>query len=457
LGLVLVMIVVGLFGAGYLGLIDFYRPFVVLSGSMEPEILTGSVVLVKSNQFGYMEGDVITFATSENAPPVTHRIVDLQVDKDILKYQTQGDANEEPDKGLVDPRNVIGRVGLIIPYLGYLANIASQPIGFVALVVIPATILIYEELRTMKREIIKLLSKKKDSDTSQPEPKSEPTLEPKAEPTAQIVVEKQINIPHRHKHTSVPSVLDRIRKSNSARNKLLGVGLVFLLLQGINIGTQASYNDFAITRGNIFGASTDFGGTAQGEPIALPEVCSHLQGEIFIEIRGTGGNDSLEGTSANELILGRNGNDTIDGGGGDDCIIGGQGDDKIDGGSGNDIITGGAGSDEIDGGEGNDYIAGNGSNDSLLGGSGDDEIHGGTGDDTIEGGSGKDTIRGQGGNDLINGGSGEDDIRGNSGDDTINGGSDNDLLSGGADYDILDGESGTDTCLSGEELNSCEL
>lgn len=57
------------------------------------------------------------------------------------------------------------------------------------------------------------------------------------------------------------------------------------------------------------------------------------------------GATAVNGTSANELILGGAGIDSIDGKGGQDCILGGAGDDIINGGPRIDICIGGAGTD----------------------------------------------------------------------------------------------------------------
>lgn len=57
------------------------------------------------------------------------------------------------------------------------------------------------------------------------------------------------------------------------------------------------------------------------------------------------GSGIVNGTAANELILGGSGGDTINGFGGTDCIVGGDGNDLIDGGAGSDVCLGGPGTD----------------------------------------------------------------------------------------------------------------
>jgi len=57
------------------------------------------------------------------------------------------------------------------------------------------------------------------------------------------------------------------------------------------------------------------------------------------------GSGTINGTNANELILGSPLADTIRGKAGSDCILGGGGNDDIDGGPGYDICIGGLGND----------------------------------------------------------------------------------------------------------------
>ncbi|MFV5383642.1 VCBS domain-containing protein [Acinetobacter junii] len=71
---------------------------------------------------------------------------------------------------------------------------------------------------------------------------------------------------------------------------------------------------------------------------------------------GGEGNDTLYGTTSNDLIFAGAGNDNIDGGVGNDIIIGGAGDDTLDGGADNDTLIGGAGNDVITSGLGHDTI-----------------------------------------------------------------------------------------------------
>ncbi len=67
---------------------------------------------------------------------------------------------------------------------------------------------------------------------------------------------------------------------------------------------------------------------------------------------------TTSGTGGNDLLLGTNADDTLNGGSGDDCIVGGGGNDTLNGGPGNDILIGGAGNDDLNGGGGKDTCYG---------------------------------------------------------------------------------------------------
>lgn len=134
---------------------------------------------------------------------------------------------------------------------------------------------------------------------------------------------------------------------------------------------------------------------------------------------GTGGNDTIFGTSSSDDIDGKSGNDLLSGLAGDDTVNGGDGNDTIHGGVGNDLLKGGDGNDTITGGIGDDSIKGADGNDDIDAGDGADTLNGGKGNDTIIAGGGDDDIEGRSGNDFIVGGDGNDTIHGGGGDDTV--------------------------------------
>lgn len=108
-----------------------YQSMAVLSGSMEPEISVGSIVFTKdADPAGLEVGDVITYKLSGNTL-VTHRIIEK--DEVAEQFITQGDANEVPDNSPVSYQNVVGKVAMDIPYLGYLSIYVKTPLGIAAI------------------------------------------------------------------------------------------------------------------------------------------------------------------------------------------------------------------------------------------------------------------------------------------------------------------------------------
>lgn len=120
-----------------------YRSFLVLSGSMEPSIGIGSIIVVGS-QDQYRLQDVITFVTEGRT--VTHRIAGMKTVSGRVTYVTKGDANRSEDEGEVGQEEVVGKVVLVIPLIGRYVAFAQSPLGLVLLVLLPGLGLIVDHL-----------------------------------------------------------------------------------------------------------------------------------------------------------------------------------------------------------------------------------------------------------------------------------------------------------------------
>ena len=130
--------------------------YVVLSDSMEPTIKAGGVVIVSETQPSTIDGgDVISFERPGGAgdgitpDKVTHRVVEVVERDDGRYFRTKGDANEEPDQHLVPAENLIGVVTLSIPLVGYLVNFVNSGLGLILFVVVPAVLLVVNEVWTL--------------------------------------------------------------------------------------------------------------------------------------------------------------------------------------------------------------------------------------------------------------------------------------------------------------------
>ena len=103
-----------------------WTPYIVLSGSMEPSIRTGSLCVVDTGYpFGQVQtGDVIAFETG-TGQLVTHRVVSA-----LDGYlETKGDANQVSDGFTTDEGNYRGRTIFSIPWLGYAVDFLQTARG----------------------------------------------------------------------------------------------------------------------------------------------------------------------------------------------------------------------------------------------------------------------------------------------------------------------------------------
>lgn len=141
------------------------RVFSVNSGSMAPAIRTGSLVFIRPSE-NYEVNDVITYAGKRDRNnTTTHRIHEISVDEDIgvTTYRTKGDANEDPDNTLVNESQIIGKVIFKVPLLGYVSAFAKTQMGFIFLIVIPATLIVYSEIANVKKEVESILKARKNA------------------------------------------------------------------------------------------------------------------------------------------------------------------------------------------------------------------------------------------------------------------------------------------------------
>ncbi len=128
-----------LFLPGLLNGMPGFRSFLVQSGSMEPSIMTGDIIIVKPDS-RYEKNDVITFINREGRT-VTHRIAGTNGKGTAVSYVTKGDANRAEDEDTVSFQQVAGKVVLVVPKLGFLVGFAKTGYGMLAFIGLPALIL----------------------------------------------------------------------------------------------------------------------------------------------------------------------------------------------------------------------------------------------------------------------------------------------------------------------------
>ena len=134
-------------------------PMVVMSGSMEPRLPVGGLVFVKPvDARAVAVGDIIAFAepkTPDSSAPqlTTHRVVAVDNGPTGLVFKTKGDANSTADALPVSASSVVGIADGAVPYLGYAAAFVRSPAGFIALILIPALVIIGGEGQIVATEL----------------------------------------------------------------------------------------------------------------------------------------------------------------------------------------------------------------------------------------------------------------------------------------------------------------
>lgn len=133
-----------------------YSIFRVSSGSMEPELMVGDIILDKTvdNPEDLKVGDVITFKSSDYGDLlVTHKVIKAPYEENgKLMLQTKGIANEVEDKPIsVD--NVKGIMICKVDYLDTVYNVFLSPWGLLILIAL-IVIIFFDEIIT----IVKILT-----------------------------------------------------------------------------------------------------------------------------------------------------------------------------------------------------------------------------------------------------------------------------------------------------------
>ncbi len=115
----------------------------VLSGSMEPELKVGSLIVTRPVEpETIVVGDIIIFrpvSVGENM--IAHRVTSIG-HSSSLYFETKGDANYKPDPFTVPAQNLVGKVCFHAASWGYFTEFLKTPFGFLFAVVIPGIIII---------------------------------------------------------------------------------------------------------------------------------------------------------------------------------------------------------------------------------------------------------------------------------------------------------------------------
>ena len=139
-----------------------WKPFIVLSGSMEDTIMPGDLILTKEiDALELKEGDVISFRTNKYTV-ITHRIINIVDEEGERKYYTKGDNNNSADRDPVCNDQIEGIYRYRIPKLGEIALNLQKPVVIVICIALPLIIVLIAQFADYKRKEREAKEKEKE-------------------------------------------------------------------------------------------------------------------------------------------------------------------------------------------------------------------------------------------------------------------------------------------------------
>ena len=246
------------------------QTLIVRSGSMEPTIKTGDLVIIAPSS-SFQKGDIITFKNPQNPNIlVTHRITSINKKEGITTYQTKGDANKALDNFTVSPQNVIGKADYSIMQVGKLLAFSKTKNGFLTFAAIPATFVIFLEISNIFKEIKK--SKKRSAKVIYRQTLK--TLyqhygKPMGVSHSSASYQSLVNTwAHWSKNTSW-----NIGRHINVNNKGISLRTFLPILAVLFVAgsTYAAYMDSGSSTGNVFSAAEVF-----PTPTPAPNIANHL-------------------------------------------------------------------------------------------------------------------------------------------------------------------------------------
>lgn len=147
-----------------------FGAYVIISNSMVPTInVQDAVITVRTSEKNIHMNDVITFISKDietRGTPITHRVVGIVYEEDdntkVLGYRTKGDHNNTQDFAIIKPDEVLGKVYLRIPMIGYVQLFLTKPIGWLLVIVLPCLLIICNDAIKIGQNINKKYNDKKE-------------------------------------------------------------------------------------------------------------------------------------------------------------------------------------------------------------------------------------------------------------------------------------------------------
>lgn len=131
-----------------------YKPFIVLTGSMEPTIKAGDLVIVKEASLEELnKGDIIAFRHTEEDVVLIHRIAEKETKEGKITLKTKGDNNQSEDRMMVNSENIEGIYLVRFEKLGAVAMFIRSPEGLaISILSIITTFFLWQLIKSLRRE-----------------------------------------------------------------------------------------------------------------------------------------------------------------------------------------------------------------------------------------------------------------------------------------------------------------
>ena len=113
-----------------------FKLYNIMSGSMEPELPVGSLIVVQAcDPETVLEDDIVAYE-NEDGVVIAHRVV---TNREMLgELVTKGDANESEDPAPIPYSSVLGKVTAHVDALGDMLTVLTEPVGKVYLLLVAA-------------------------------------------------------------------------------------------------------------------------------------------------------------------------------------------------------------------------------------------------------------------------------------------------------------------------------
>ncbi len=126
-----------------------YKNFIELTGSMEPTLNEGDIIITKETQ-EIKENDIISFREKNSV--ITHRVFEVYKENGKEYYITKGDANSNTDPVLLNKENIEGKYCFKIPFIGKIILFLQKPVGLIILFTMFLIALVISSIEPKKKE-----------------------------------------------------------------------------------------------------------------------------------------------------------------------------------------------------------------------------------------------------------------------------------------------------------------